>query len=207
MHARKWLSNFPVVLNEIPPEDRASEIDLKEWFLPSIKTLGVLWQAPEDAFTFKVRPPYDYLSSTKRNCFSKVATRFDPFGFLASFIVRAKVLLQDLWTAGLDSNDPLGEPLICRSCKWFEQLSELHKIQVPLCLQLHKKEAIISTSLQTFMDASQDAYGAVVYRKTVYESGLSSSVLAAAKTRVAPLSAMSVPRLQLMGAVLGLKLT
>ena len=50
-------------------------------------------------------------------------------------------------------------------------------------------------SLQTFLDASQDAYGAVVYGITVYESELSSSVLAAAKTRVAPLSAMSVSRL------------
>ena len=30
MQARKWLCNFPVVLSEIPPQDRASEIDLKE---------------------------------------------------------------------------------------------------------------------------------------------------------------------------------
>ena len=59
--ARNWLSNSPVVVNEIPPEDRASESDLKEGFLPSIKTLGVLWQAAENAFTFKVRPPDDYL--------------------------------------------------------------------------------------------------------------------------------------------------
>ena len=204
MHARKWLSNSPVVLNEIPPVDRASEIDLKEGFLPSIKTLGVLWQAAEDVFTFKVRPPDDYFSFTKRNFLSKVATLFDPLGFLAPFIVRAKVLLQDLWTAGLDWDDPFGEPLVCRSRKWFEELTELHQIQVPRCLQLHTKEATISTSLQTFVDASQDAYGAVVYRRTVYENGLSSSVFAAAKTRVAPLSAMSVPRLELMGAVLGL---
>ena len=61
----KWLSNSPVVVNEIPPEDRASESDLKEGFLLSIKTLGVLWQAAEDAFTFKVRPPDDYLSFIK----------------------------------------------------------------------------------------------------------------------------------------------
>ena len=40
MHARKWLSNSPTVLNEIPSDDRASEIDLKEGHLPCTKTLG-----------------------------------------------------------------------------------------------------------------------------------------------------------------------
>ena len=53
MHARKWIQNSPVVLNKIPPNDRASAIDLKEGFLPSFKMLGVLWEAAEDAFTFK----------------------------------------------------------------------------------------------------------------------------------------------------------
>ena len=57
MHARKWFQNSPVVLNEIPPEDRASDTDFNEGFLPSVTTLGVLWQATEDAFTFKARPP------------------------------------------------------------------------------------------------------------------------------------------------------
>ena len=56
MHALKWLSNSPTVLNEIPLDDRASEIDLKEGHLPCTKTLRVLWEAAKDAFTFKVRP-------------------------------------------------------------------------------------------------------------------------------------------------------
>ena len=43
MHARKFLSNSPVLLNEIPPENRASEIDLK----------GFLRLAAEDTLTFK----------------------------------------------------------------------------------------------------------------------------------------------------------
>ena len=30
IHARKWLSNSPVVLNEIPPEDRASKVLLQD---------------------------------------------------------------------------------------------------------------------------------------------------------------------------------
>ena len=89
MHTRKWLSNYPVTLNETRPADRASEIDLKEAFLPSIKTLGVFWQAAEDAFIFKVRPPDDNFSFTKRNFLSMVATFFFPLGFLAPFTVKA----------------------------------------------------------------------------------------------------------------------
>ena len=57
------------------------------------------------------------------------------------------------------------------------------------------------------MDASEDAYGCVVHYRNIYPSGLISSVIVAAKTSVAPLRAMSVPRLELMGAVLGLRLT
>jgi len=54
MCAQKWLSNSPTVLNEIPSDDRASKIDLKEGHLPFSKTLGVLWEAAKDAFTVKV---------------------------------------------------------------------------------------------------------------------------------------------------------
>ena len=131
MQARKWLPNSPVVLSEIPPEDRASEIDLKDGSLPSIKTLEILWQAAKDAFPFKVQPPDNYFSFTKRNFLSKVATLLDPLGFLTPFIIRAKVLLQDLWAAGLDWDDPFGEALVCRSRNWFEELPELGQISVP----------------------------------------------------------------------------
>lgn len=57
MHARKWLSNSRVVLQSISEDDRASEVHLDEGNLPSIKTLGVLWQADNDIFTFKANPP------------------------------------------------------------------------------------------------------------------------------------------------------
>ena len=207
MQARKWLSNSPVVLSEIPPEDRASEIDLKEGSLPSIKTLGMLWQAAKDAFTFKVQPPANHFSFTKCNFLSKVATLFDPLGFLAPFIIRAKVLLQDLWAAGLDWDDPFGEALVRRSRNWFEELPELAQISVTRRLQPMKDEITISSSLQTFVDASEDAYGSVVYYRNVYPSGLITSVIVAAKTSVAPLRAISVPRLELMSAVHGLRLT
>ena len=57
-----------------------------------------------------------------------------------------------------------------------------------------------------FVDASQDAYGAVVYEKVEHQNGNPLICLVASKTKVAPLQSISIPRLELMGAVLGNKL-
>lgn len=94
---------------------------MNEEFLPSFKTLRVLWQAAEDTFSFKVRLPDDYFFLEKRDYLSKVANLFDPLGFLEPFIVKSKLLLQDLWATGLDWNDPLGKTLGCRSRTRFEE--------------------------------------------------------------------------------------
>ena len=57
-----------------------------------------------------------------------------------------------------------------------------------------------------YTDASAEAYGAVVYSRCEYESGNVAVRLIASKSRVAPLKATSIPRLELMGAVLGQRL-
>ena len=54
MHARKWISNSREVLETIPEEDRAAEIDLGTGNLPITKALGISWQAKHDEFIFKV---------------------------------------------------------------------------------------------------------------------------------------------------------
>jgi len=56
------------------------------------------------------------------------------------------------------------------------------------------------------VDASQDAYGAVVYLRIECDDQTISVSLVAAKTRVAPLHLVSVPQLELMGAHLGCRL-
>ena len=82
----------------------------------------------------------------------------------------------------------------------------LAHVKVPRCIRLRQVE-VLSFILHTFVDASQDAYEAVVYGKFVYQSGKQSCRLIAAKSRVAPLKAMSIPRLELTAAVLGARLT
>ena len=116
MHARKWLSNSSSVLAEIPLEDRKAEVDLDRSQLPCTKTLRVWWLADQDVFTFKETAPENSMSYTKRNFLKKIATLFDPIGFLVPFTIRAKMLLQDMWTAGMYW-DELTEPLIS-SANW-----------------------------------------------------------------------------------------
>ena len=53
-HIRKRMSNQAKVLKDIPAEDRASTIDLEENKLSTTKTLGVLWTADQDIFSFRV---------------------------------------------------------------------------------------------------------------------------------------------------------
>ncbi|KAL5018700.1 hypothetical protein ScPMuIL_004422 [Solemya velum] len=95
MLARKWLSNSQDVLQKIPVQDRASEVDLSKSELPNQKTLGILWIAAKDNFTFKAKDCTEE-KLTKRILLSKIVTLFDPLGFLAPFIIRGKMILQEI---------------------------------------------------------------------------------------------------------------
>ncbi|KAL9967007.1 hypothetical protein ACROYT_G025160 [Oculina patagonica] len=64
-----------------------------------------------------------------------------------------------------------------------------------------------STHIVTFVDASQQAYGAAVNLRCEYHNDAVTSRLITAKSKVAPLTPMTVPRLELMGAIFGLRLT
>ena len=205
MHARKWLSNSPQVLKGIPSRDRKSEVDLDNGQLPSMKTLGVWWLADEDMFTFKENKPNDDMIYSKRNFLKKIATLFVPIGLLSPFTVRAKILLQDMWTAGLDCDEEMPEWLASLARGWFSELCDLKKLHIPRCLQ--EKEKMVNTlSLHTFVDSSESAFGAVVYARYSYRDSLISTNIIAAKTKVAPSIATSIPRLELMGAVVGVRL-
>ena len=95
-HAQKWCSNRMKVLEGIPENDRATGVKFEESELPSVKTLGVKWNANEDEFSFIVKeinlPVY-----TKRGLLSRIATLFDPLQFLAPYTIRAKMALQESW--------------------------------------------------------------------------------------------------------------
>ena len=121
------------MLSEAPIQVWKSEEDIDWDQLLCTKTLGVWWLASEDIYTFREHDPDSNMLYTKRNFLKKIATLFDPIGFLAPFTIRAKMFLKDMWTAGLEWDDELTEPLASCACAWF---SELEK-RIPRCL--HEK--------------------------------------------------------------------
>ena len=54
--------------------------------------------------------------------------------------------------------------------------------------------------LHEFPDASETAYSAVAYLRATYSKGPPTVVLVAARTKVAPLKRLTIPRLELCGA-------
>ena len=112
-----------------------------------------------------------------------------------------------MWIAGIDWDDMLPEDVTLQARDWLKELGNLNCIKVPRCIQLGQEHVVSQESIHTFVDASQGAYGACVYARYVYIDASVSVRLIAAKTRVAPVATMSIPRLELMGAILGLQLT
>lgn len=118
------------------------------------------------------------------------------------------MLLQEMWTSGYDWDVKLDEELECKAKLWFSKLEYLRNIKIPRCLQvIDQNEEIENSFIHTFVDASQNGYGAVVYIRHVYKSGLISIRFVVSKSKVAPLTSVRFPRLELMAAILELRLT
>ena len=203
MQARKWVYNSSKVMAEIPEENRAVEMTISEDNTPTTKTLGLSWNSKDDVFTIPMASP-PRLQITKRNVLRKIATVVDPLGFISPFVVVAKMLLQELWSRRYGWDDEIQDELAIRIVTWFNHSESLSTVAIPRCLRFAlpvKKKEIV-----TFVDASKAAYGAVSYLRTEYEDDQVSSRLIAAKSKAAPLNPTTIPRLELMAAVLGLRL-
>ena len=88
---------------------------------------------------------------------------------------------------------------------WYSYLHELSNLSVPRCLHIGKHKDVQSMQLHVFSDASEVAYGAVVYERYVSVDHATTTTIVAGKSRALPLAAMSIPKKELMGAVTGLR--
>ena len=194
MTTSKWLSNNEEVLKRIPKEHLVSSLDLEAQLMPLIKTLRI---SRPNQFTYVVNPPPDDMCLTRRSFLNRTSTLFDPLGLVSSFTIRARMMIQAMWSKGLTWDERLPDELAKPALTWFKEIPDLAKIKVPRCLKELKQVA--DSQLDVDTDALQEAYGAVAY-----QSGTVTTRLVMSKAKVTPLKAISVPRLQLMAAFAGL---
>ena len=204
-HICKWVSNRTEVLEDIPDNDRSSKVSLETNMLPITKTLGMRWDAGDDKFLFDYSSPDEDFHYKKRNVLKKTASLFEPLGIIAPFVVKAKLYLQQAWLESLDWDDELPEKLKNDWKNWFTELHFLRKIKIQRCLKNNNPVTIVT--LHSFSDACEKAYAAAVYSRHEYEDKSITTQLISSKTRLPLLKAISIPRLELMGALIGVLLT
>ncbi|UYV74134.1 hypothetical protein LAZ67_11002214 [Cordylochernes scorpioides] len=194
---RKWMSNIPEVLSEVPEALKAHD-SYEIGDNSSVKILGINWNPSTDNFTITVNSLKDVYS--KRQLLSDISQIYDPLGWLSPVIISFKILFQTLWKQDLDWDDPLSESLCSHWRRVKMDLAMLNHIKIPRYISC--KGLIHSLELHGFCDASESAYSSVVYMKSRFKSGHVQVTLIAAKTKVAPLKATSIPRLELCAALL-----
>ncbi|XP_071652687.1 uncharacterized protein [Temnothorax longispinosus] len=143
--------------------------------------------------------PESHSTVSKRTILSGVARLFDPLGLLGPVIVVAKLILQDLWKSGNHWDESVPQDIHARWSRLKEQLSVLKQVRVPRCVKLATDPQLIQ--IHRFCDASQKAYGAVIYLRTKLGTSYRTELLCS-KSRVTPLKAISLARLELQAALL-----
>ena len=197
---KKWRSSSTEVLQQIPKDlqEILPNQELKDNHTAAYpKTLGITWNSQQDVMAVQVQLPKEYIS-TKRGIVSDTARSFDVLGWLAPFLLKMKILFQGLWQKKVEWDQPLDEELSLEHQQWREQLSVLKTVTIPRCY--FQSGIITSISLHGFSDASVAAYASVVYIRATYQDREPTSRLVVAKSKVAPLKSVSIPRLELCAA-------
>ena len=168
----------------------------------SVKVLGLRWRPDPDSFSFEGVDVPKCLVVTKRVVLSLIARVFDPLGYLNPFLVTAKRIFQDLWIQGVDWDQVIPEPYHNDFVQWVEDLVDIRSWKIPRRYFEVKWCDIEMIQLHAFGDASERAYGCCVYLRVRNPDGTWMCSLVLSRVRVAPVKRISLPRLELMGALL-----
>ncbi|GBL79158.1 hypothetical protein AVEN_92402-1 [Araneus ventricosus] len=127
------------------------------------------------------------------------ARLFDPLGLIGPVITSAKIFLQRLWLQRLNWNDTVPLNDLNDWLKFLKDLPAVNKLEIPRCAIITNPVAI---DLHCFCDASDKAYGAVLYLCSKNESGEVQTNILCSKSRVCPIKATTTPRLELSATLL-----
>ena len=133
---------------------------------------------------------------------------FDPIGLLSPVLLQAKILLRSTWEdecAQLKWDDPLPSKLVEKMVLFFVELFDLEKVSFPRSLW-PSSDIVGKPDLIVFSEGSILAFGTVAYIRWELAAGGYWTTLIMSKSKIAPKNRITVPRLELNGAVLAKRL-
>ncbi|XP_075263453.1 uncharacterized protein LOC142355053, partial [Convolutriloba macropyga] len=172
----------------------------------SQKVLGLPWFPETDTFVIKQKLFHKIKLDEKmsqRKILRFVASKFDALGIIAPF-TRFRKILQIALNYGPKWSKPiqLDEKSVFENLK--KELAFFEDVHLPR--KLLNEKPISSIELHTFTDASELALSAVSYLRIEHIDESVSAAFVIGKPRVAPIKRMTVPNLELQGAVYGAQL-
>ena len=195
MNFREWTSNYPEARkifgdeeNRVPP--------LEE------KVLGIKWDLENDKITINSDNLQEVLSKklrTKRHLWKLVPSVYDPLGLLAPYTIRGRLIISKACEEVKGWDSQLPQEFVDKALSWASEFDQVESA-------VFDRHAGISSPKKLRLigccDASSIAYGACVYLLSTDENGVVTSNLIVAKARVAPKIKHSIPRMELLSAVL-----
>ncbi|XP_071525744.1 uncharacterized protein [Panulirus ornatus] len=198
------------------------------------KVLGVVWEPKRDVFVFEVKVNFspkhrkvhigpdikqDDLAGemphclTKRMLLSQIATQYDPLGLVCPVTLKAKLMLRRLIapedmangkSRKYDWDDAVSPQIRSEWLSYFKMLFEVETLWFPRCIR--GANAVGNPTLVIFSDGSTVAYGACAYIRWECPVGVFNSRLLMAKSKLAPLKQLSIPRIKLCGALIAARM-
>lgn len=144
-------------------------------------------------------------NAKKHRVLKEIASVFDPLGLFSPVLRKGKIFLPTLWNRHIEWDDEIsGEDLPI----WSKISLDLHKlpeVSIKRCIALSERNENICYHLLCFCDASASAYSAAVYLHQINKDSGTRSDLIFSKTRLSPMKGMTIPRLELMAVLIGVR--
>ena len=133
--------------------------------------------------------------------------RFRNYRAVSPVILNGKQILQALCRQNVNWDDPIPTDILPLWEKWRTELPLLEKLKLPRCLKPSEFGDPVKTEIHSFSDASDNGIGQISYVRMINQRNEVHVSFLMAKSRVAPIKPISIPRLELTAAVVSVNVT